>query len=91
MARIQHEVTTPDGVVKAAFLEAPVKDGKAAIAYLRSSGTNQTHPIGQRYDSLNERWIPEVSGVSDQKWIYDVQEAAEAQRQFPDRFVPVVP
>ena len=57
----------------------PGPKGEAAIGFLKPSGD-----ILGKHPTTGEIWY-----VSDQRWIYDLAEAANLEKSFPDRFVKV--
>lgn len=80
------DVIDPNGTKGTVRHEAPRgPQGQTAIAYLKPSGATYPNPIHR--DPVTRE--PVVELVSDQKWLYDPQEAADAQRDHPDRYVAV--
>lgn len=67
--------------------EAPRKrDGSAAIGYLKPSGKQVPNALGHKEPGSDKA---RMEFVSDQRWIYDLAEAAELEKKEPARFVKI--
>jgi len=81
--------------------EAPKNEaGETAKAFLLPSGATYVHPmyafakaVGAPEESIREshRGVDGQGNenVSDQRWIFDLAEAAQLKKEFPDRLVEV--
>jgi hypothetical protein len=101
MGFIRAQATDLGGALRPVKYEAPLDaGGRQAIGYLRPSGATYIHPmyafakqVGAPEDSIRAAHRG-VDGqgteyVSDQRWIYDTQEAAQLEREDPEHFVRV--
>lgn len=77
-------------------------EGRLAIGYLMPSGDTYVHPLfafAKQVGAADESIRSAHRGadgkgnefVSDQKWVYDLAEAADLERKFPGRFVRTIP
>jgi hypothetical protein len=99
MAFIRAKATNVDGSEREVRYEGPKDEfGRSPIGYLAPSGKTYVHPmyawaktIGAPDESIRaaHRGIDGNGneGVSDQRWIYDTQEAAQMEREMPERYV----
>jgi hypothetical protein len=94
-------VAVKDGVEIAVKYEAPNDAaGHQAIGYLKPSGATYVNPMfawAKQAGAADEGIRAAHRGVdgqgteyvSDQRWVYDPQEAVDLAKQFPDRWVRV--
>ena len=90
-----------DGNEIAVRYEGPKDEkGRSPVGYLKASGKKYQHPMyafAKQVGAADESIRPGHLGVdgqgnefvSDQRWIYDIAEAAELEKSEPDRFVRV--
>lgn len=69
------------------------EQGQRAVAYLKPSGKTYINPMYEHVGSRRDVHLgfdgKGAEYVSDQRWIFDLQEAAELQKSDPDRLVMV--